>query len=108
MNISLRDWDIGIFERFEYFQIGSVLNGVVVVGFHPIAVLGIYGRISKFLDADLSGSMPVTFARAFLTHLIAYLGSEAYSTPTIPSTTKTVNEFVKISPRIFLFGIVTT
>ncbi len=55
MNIPLREWDwnIGIFERFEYFQIGSVLNGVVVVGFHLIAVFDIYGRISKFLDADL-------------------------------------------------------
>ncbi|GEM_PF-2829290 len=66
-----------MFEYFEYLQIGSVLNRILIIGLFLKALFVIYGRGFKLLDADLSESMPVTFVRAFLMHSIASSRLEA-------------------------------
>ena len=61
VNVALREGnrDVRFFEGVEYLQIGCELNGVVILGFDPVAVSDFYGRVPESLDTDLRRLFPI-------------------------------------------------
>ncbi len=86
MKIALREgnWDVGALKRFEHFQVRRVLNLIVVIGFDPVAVSNVYGRVAEILDSDLRLDFwidSLDSVRALRTHSDSALGIRAVVDP---------------------------